>query len=91
MAYSYSDASKQEWPGPSINGLRQVKKLAKEFQAKRPALAQLLQHGHTNMLPALSVECTNLALKTTDIHIKHTLVHLASIARKADEIVVLEH
>jgi hypothetical protein len=91
MPYTFSDASKREWPGPSINGLDEVKQLIAAYKDwPRPALDQLLTHGMTNMLPALSVECRNLANKTNDQNIKHTLVALAAIALQADEVVILE-
>jgi hypothetical protein len=92
MAYSYNDAEERQWAGPSINGLREIKQLLEAYKDwPRPALEQFLEHGYTNMLPALSVECTNLANKTTSEEIKHTLLHLASVALQADEIVILEH
>lgn len=90
MGYKFSDANGDSTHGPSINGLREVKDLMKEYDNPRPALEQLLQHGHTNMLPALSMECRNLANKTNDKDIKHTLISLAAFARRADEIVILE-
>jgi hypothetical protein len=89
MSYSFSDANKRTWHGPCINGWQQVINLLAKEQP-RPALQQLIDHGHTNMLPALSFECTNLATKTNDKDIQHTLFHLAAVAKQADEVVILE-
>lgn len=92
MAYTFSDASKREWPGPCVNGWREVKALLAEYKDwPRPALEQLMTHGHTNMLAALSVECNSLIKKTTNKDIIDTLTKLAAIARNADEVVFLEH
>lgn len=91
MPYTFRDASKNSYPGPSINGLVEMKQLLSAYKDyPRPALEQLLEHGMTNMLPALSMECRNLANKTNDENVKHTLISLAAIARKADEVVILE-
>jgi len=91
MAYTYSDANGHLSPGPSINGLRELKALIVEQRGwKHPALSQLLEHGHTNMLPALSAECRYLIVKTDNYDIQSTLTHLASLCLRADEMIVLE-
>lgn len=91
MAYSFSDARGHLGAGPSVNGLRDIKQLIAEYKDwPRPALEQLIQYGHTSLLPALSMECNNLAKKTTDKEIKHSLTSLAALARKADEVIIME-
>jgi hypothetical protein len=92
MPYTYSDANKQSVHGPSINGLREIKKLKGQFDKDRPmpALDELLEHGHTNKLIALVNECRNLAMKTEDASISGSLNALAQFARRANEIVILE-
>ena len=90
MPYTFSDANKKSWAGPTISTLREIKNLIKEFKAPRPALSQLLTYGYTPLLPALSMECNNLANKTKDKDIKSSLTHLAAVARQANEIVILE-
>jgi hypothetical protein len=92
MAYKLNDVDGFIADGPSINGLREVKALLAEYKDQpRPALEQLLEYGHTTMLPALSVECANLANKTNDVDIKHTLKSLAAAARNAKELLIMEH
>lgn len=92
MAYKFNDVNGFVADGPSINGLREVKQLMVEYKDwPRPALEQLLEHGHTDMLPALSVECKNLANKTNDKDIKSTLIKLAAAALKAKEVIIMEH
>lgn len=91
MAYKFNDANGYLEAGPSVNGLKEIKALMKEYDDPRPALAQLLQYGHTNMLPALAVEVRNLSNKTNDKSIKHTLGTIYRLSKKANEILVLEH
>lgn len=92
MAYTLKDAKGKEWAGPSINGLKEIKQLMIDnSNIKRPALEQLLQHGHTPMLASLSQECRSLARLTTDVNLQGTLNSLAATARNADEVVIMEH
>jgi hypothetical protein len=92
MAYSFYDTKGYIGPGPSITGWRDVKKLLEEYKdIPRPALEQLIEHGHTNMLPALAVECRNLSNKTKDQDIKNTLKALSGLAKRAQEVIILEH
>jgi hypothetical protein len=89
MGYSYSDANGYLDLGPSINGLRELKVLLKRTKA-HPAFDQFIEYGYTNMLSALAVECKNLAGQTEDKNIRYTLKHLSLIAKKADEVIILE-
>lgn len=91
MAYKFNDANGYLAAGPSVNGLKEIKALMKEYDDPRPALEQLLQHGHTTMLPALAVEIRNLANKTNDKSTKHTLNSIYALAKKASEVLILEH
>lgn len=90
MAYTFSDADGKNWPGPSIHGWQQVINFLAIDKVKRPALQQLIKFGHTNMLIALATECTNLAKAASTQDVKDTLTKLATLARKADEIIILE-
>jgi hypothetical protein len=89
MGYSYSDANGYLEAGPSINGLRELKVLLKRTKA-HPAFDQFLEFGYTNMLSALTIECKELASQTEDKDIRYTLKHLSLLAKKADEIIILE-
>lgn len=91
MGYKFNDANGYLEAGPSINGLKEIKDLATEYQARRPALEQLIQHGHTDMLLALQVECRNLANKTNDKDVKHSLLRISALASKASEVLIMEH
>lgn len=90
MAYTYHDANGYLEPGPSINGWRELKALAVQSRLALPALGQLLEHGYTNLLVALAIECRTLSAKTDNQDIKSTLSHLAGLTQKADEIIALE-
>jgi hypothetical protein len=89
MGYSYSDANGYLDTGPSINGLRELKILLKRTKT-HPAFDQFLEHGYTNMLSALVAECKDLASQTEDKNICYTLKHLSLLAKKADEVIILE-
>jgi len=90
MPYKLLDADKKEAPGPSVNGLREIKQLISENKGNRVALDQLLKHGYTNMLTSLRLECRNLANKTNDPDVKNSLNAIGQFASNANEIVALE-
>lgn len=90
MPYKLNDANGYLGHGPTTTGFKLVKALNEEFKGTRPALEQLIEHGHTNLLPALSSECNNLAKKTNNKDIKATLTKLAASARSAEEVLILE-
>jgi hypothetical protein len=92
MPYRVSDASRKSAAGPTISGLKDIKKLiaAHKTSLLTPAFDQFLLLGYTNMLQELIAECETLSKHTRDKNIKWSLSEFAAFARIADEIVVLE-
>ena len=89
MSYFFTDASENEFEGPSISGWRAVHTLLKGRETEFPALAQIRQHGMTNMLVELRSECNKLA-RGAPKDVVPTLKRLAKSAGKADEVLILQ-
>lgn len=90
MAYTLHDEDGHVGHGPSVGGLRNLKKFLSTQTAKHPALDMLLLHGVTQLTTKLAVECRLLATKAkTDPDVESTLTSLAASADHAKGIVVL--
>ena len=60
MAYTYSDANGYLDLGPTVNGLRQIKKLRATAKGTFPGIDQLLKLGYTNLLVELADTVTEM-------------------------------
>ena len=91
MAYTFEDEKGFLGHGPSINGLRELKKFFySNAQLKDyPAMEMLLKHGATHLTAKLAAESRALAETCKDKDVKSSLTSLASDAAKATGAIVL--
>lgn len=89
MGYTYSDANGYLDGGPSISGLKQIKKVLAMAQGSFSSLQDLLNHGYTISLAALAEDCMRLSKLTRNKDVKCSLEHLAKLTGKAEEMIVL--
>jgi hypothetical protein len=89
VGYTLEDEDGYLGDGPSIEGLRQMKKFFFSQKEEHPALTEFLNQGYTNCTLQLSKECKRLAEIATDKNVRITLKALAADARKAKGIVIL--
>lgn len=93
MSYSLCDENaKFVGDAPCINGLRELKEFVQDQGAEKfPAITQLFQHGYTNMLVQLGIECRNLGKRAVDNKdIRSSALSIGKAAVKAKELLVLE-
>ena len=92
MGYTLSDEGRFLDLGPSINGLRELKKfLSHHPKTKFPALQMFLEDGYTPLTKALATECRVLAKLAGAAHpdVAISLTSLGVSASKARGIIIL--